>query len=152
MESVGDFLCAIFMTMFWIFRIVVTALSYLQIDFTFKSTNVTMEIILLFLTLVCIICVFKRITIGGLAYCISYCAYFGPSLYENMSAGITPENRNLVLIDFFAIVLASVVLLNIIVSKTRKVTNQHDTEWFYNGKKYDRQLDKRADKNNYRIY
>lgn len=152
MDSVGDFLCGIFMTMFWIFRIIVTALSYLQIEFMFTSTNVNLEIGLLFLTFVCIICVFKRITLGGLVYCIAYCAYFGPSLYENITAGITPENRILVLIDFFAIILACVVLLNIIMSKTRKVSNKHDTEWFYKGEQYDRQLDERADKNNYRIY
>lgn len=152
METVGDFLCGIFMTMFWIFRIIVTALAYLQIEFVFVPTNVNVEIVLLFLTLVCIICVFKRITLGGLVYCITYCAYFGPSLYKNITEGVTPENQKLIIIDFLAIVLACIVLLNIIMSKTRKVANKHDTEWFYKGKKYDRELDERADKNNYRIY
>ena len=152
MESVGDFLCGIFMTMFWIFRIIVTALAYLQIDFPFVSANVTTEIILLFLTFICIICVFKRVTIGGLLYCIAYGAYFGPSLYNNIITGVSSENMNVVLNDFFAIVLACVVLLNIIISKTRKVTHTHDTDWFYKGNKYDRELDERADKNHYKIY
>lgn len=152
MESIGDFLCVIFMTMFWIFRIIVTALSYLHIDFPFVSTNVNIEIILLFFTLICIICVFKRFVLGGLAYCVAYCAYFGPSLYTNISKGITQDNLNLVLIDFLAVVLACLVLLNIIMSKTRKIKHSQDTDWFYHGKKYDRQLDERADKNNYKIY
>lgn len=152
MESVGDFLCGIFMTMFWIFRIIVTALAYLQIDFTFASANVNTEILLLFLTLACIICVFKRITIGGLIYFVAYIAFFGPSLVQNLQMGTTSENLSLIMIDFLAVVLASVVLLNIIWSKTRKIKHKQDTDWFYNGKKYDRELDERADKNNYKIY
>ena len=152
MESVGDFLCGIFMTMYWIFRIVVTALSYLQVEFPIVSMNTTAEILLLFLTLVCIVCVFKRVTVGGLIYFIAYCAYFGPDLYTNIQAGITSDTMIYVLVDFIAIILAALVVLNIILSKARKETNKKDTEWFYGGKKYDRELDERADKNNYRIY
>ena len=59
MESVGDFLCGIFMTMYWIFRLIVTAISYLQIEFPFECINTNAEILLLFLTLICIIlCLF----------------------------------------------------------------------------------------------
>ena len=60
MESLGDFLCGIFMVMYWVFRILVTALTYLQIEFPFASLNVELEIALLFLTLVCIIWVIQR--------------------------------------------------------------------------------------------
>ncbi len=152
MESVGDFLCGILMTMFWIFRLVVTAVSYLQIDFPFASLNTNIEIALCFLTLVCIICVFKRVTLGGLVYCVAYCAYFGPDLFIKIQEGITDETMSLVIVDFLAIVLAATVLLNIIWSKTRVVSAKKDVEWFYQGKDYDRKLDERADKNQYRIY
>ena len=118
MESVGDFLCGIFMTMYWIFRLIVTAISYLQIEFPFECINTNAEILLLFLTLICII----SDTMGN------------------------------VMVDFIAIILAAAVVLNIIISKTRKVSNKKGTDWFYQGEKYDRELDERADKNNYRIY
>lgn len=152
MESVGDFLCGIFMTMYWIFRIIVTALSYLQIEFPFVSINTNAEILLLFLTLICIICVFKRVTIGGIIYFIAYCAFFGPDLYTRIQAGVTPDTISNIIVDFLAIALALMVLLNIILSKTKKVSNKKNTDWFYQGEKYDRELDERADKNNYRIY
>ncbi len=151
MESVGDFLCGIFMTMYWFFRIIVTALSYLQIEFPFVSTNTNAEILLLFLTLVCIVCVFKRITLGGIIYFIAYCAYFGPDLYKNVQAGVTDNIAN-VLVDSIAIILAVFVVLNIIISKATKTVNKKESDWFYDNKKYDRELDERADKNNYRIY
>lgn len=152
MESVGDFLCGICMTMFWLFRILVTALSYLQIDFPFASINTNMEIVLLFLTLVCIICVFKRATIGGIIYFITNCAYFGPDLFTRLQEGANTNSMGYLIVDFIAIVLAAFVVLNIIFSKTRKTTKKMDTDWFYGGEKYDRQLDERADKNNYRLY
>lgn len=152
MKSVGDFLCGIFMTMFWIFRLVVTALSYLQIEFPFVSVNTNAEILLLFLTLICIICVFKRVTIGGIIYLIANCAYYGPDLFKRIQEGITPDTMGNVIVDFIAIILAAAVILNIIISKTKKESNKKDTDWFYQGEKYDRELDERADKNNYRIY
>lgn len=152
METVGDFLCGILMTMFWIFRIVVTALSYLEIEFAIQSINVNVEIVLLFLTLICIICVFKRKVIGGLAYCIMNIAYFGPDLFTRMQIGIIPETAGLVMVDFVAIILAAMILLNIILSKTMHQTKKLNTDWFYGDKQYDRKLDERADKNNYRIY
>ena len=152
MKSIGDFLCGIFMTMYWIFRLLVTALSYLQIEFPFVSTNTNAEILLLFLTLICIVCVFKRVTIGGIIYFIAYCAYFGPDLYNKIQAGITQDTMSNIIVDFLAIILALAVLLNIILSKTIRITNKKDTDWFYEGEKYDRELDERADKNNYRIY
>lgn len=152
MSSLGDFLCGIFMTMFWMFRLIVTALSYLQIEFPFTSANTNTEILLLFLTLVCIICVFKRVILGGIIYFIAYGAYFGLDLYTIIQAGITQNSMANLLVDFVALVLALMVVLNIILSKTKKISNKKDTDWFYDGKKYDRELDERADKNNYRIY
>ena len=37
-------------------------------------------------------------------------------------------------------------------SKTKVASVKNDVDWFYKGKQYDRELDERADKNNYRIY
>jgi hypothetical protein len=152
MESVVDFLCGIFMTMFWLFRIVITALTYLGIEFTFASANVSLEIILLFVTLICIICVFKRNAIGSLAYFFMYIAYFGYDLYNQNSNGIGADNSINIMIDFVAIILASLILLNVILSKTMKISKKQKTEWFYENEKYSKETDSRDDKNNYRIY
>ena len=109
MESLGDFLCGIFMIMFWIFRIIVTALTYLQIEFPFASINMEIEIVLLFVTLVCIICVFKRVTLGGILYFITHWAYFGYDLYINIQAGTVQTNMYPVMAAFIGIILSAFV-------------------------------------------
>ena len=86
---------------------------------------------------------------GGI---IGYAAYFGPNLYKSIAEGNIQDNLSVVMVDFLAVVLAAVVLLNIMISKTKKVQHKHEVNWFYDDKKYERRLDERADKNNYRIY
>ena len=52
-------------------------------------------------------------------------------------------------ISALAIILAIVVLIDLLADKTKKPANK-DTEWFYANKDFDRQIDDRADKNNYK--
>ena len=47
------------------------------------------------------------------------------------------------------IILAFAVLVDLAVDKGRKPKDKK-TDWFYANEQYDRQLDDRADKNNYR--
>ena len=48
-------------------------------------------------------------------------------------------------------VLAIAVLLDLLVDKNRKLNpKDKKTDWFYKNEEYDRKLDDRADKNNYR--
>ena len=152
MESVFDFLCGILMTMFWIFRLVIAALVFLELELPITITYLYIEIIVLFVTLICIICVFKRKILGGLLYFLMYAGYFGFDLYNIVKENAVSTNILAVGMDFIAIVLAAIVVLNIILSKTMRISRKNNTEWFYGGKQYDRKLDERADKNNYRIY
>lgn len=150
MESVFDFLCGILMTMFWIFRIVVAALIFLEIELPITIPYLTVEIVILFITLICIICVFKRKIVGSFLYFFMYCGYFGFDLYNLYKEGLIKTSLPNVAFDFIAIILAAIIMLNIILSKTMKIAKKNNTDWFYGGKEYDRELDERADKNNYR--
>ena len=152
MESVFDFLCGILMTMYWLFRIVIAALVFLEIEIPISITYLNIEIIVLFVTLICIICVFKRKVLGSFLYFLMYGGYFGFDLYNIIKENAVSTSIPTVGMDFIAIILAAVVLLNIILSKTMRIARKNNTEWFYGGKQYDRKLDERADKNNYRIY
>ena len=51
-----------------------------------------------------------------------------------------------------AIFIAFLNSIDLVFFKHRKSVNKKKTEWFYKNKDYDRNLDERADKNNYRIY
>ena len=55
------------------------------------------------------------------------------------------------LFELFALELAIAALFDVLLDKNRKAhPTDKKTDWFYKGKQYDRQLDERADKNNYR--
>ena len=60
MRSMASYLLLIFMVMFWIFRIVVAFTTSIGVDIGFVPMNMNMEIILLFVAMVCIGLVGKR--------------------------------------------------------------------------------------------
>ena len=152
MESVFDFLCGIMMTLFWIFRLVIAALVYLKIDIPITIPYLTIEIVMSFVTLVCIVCVFKRKIFGSIFYFVMYVAYFGYDLFVIYKDRLIDAKIENVAFDFVAITLAVVIMLNVLLSKVVRINKKKNTEWFYEGEQYDRNLDERADKNNYRIY
>lgn len=156
MKSVGSYLLVFFMIMFWVFRIIVALTGTMGIDFAFQPLNLNIEIILLFVTLVCVILVVKRKLIGGIIYLIGYGMYFGVDLYNTVKllmSGATLEITQYasVLISFIGIVLPICVVFELLLDKNRK---EHPvdkkTDWFYKNEQFDRKLDDRADKNNYR--
>ena len=55
------------------------------------------------------------------------------------------------LFEFFGLVLAIAAIFDVLLDKSRKANPvDKNTDWFYKNKDYDRKLDERADKNNYR--
>ena len=61
MKNLSTWLLVMFMAMFWVFRIVVAVTYELGIDFGgITPLNTNLEIILLFLTLLCMVLVIKR--------------------------------------------------------------------------------------------
>ncbi len=155
MKNLSSYLLVMFMAMFWIFRIIISITSSFGIDIGIVPLNVTYEIVLLFVTLVCMILVIKRKIIGALLYVVSYGAYFGVDLYNiimgivNGQSGIT--NYASAFMSFLGVVLPVMVLLELLFDKNRKNHPvDKKTDWFYKNEQFDRQYDERADKNNYR--
>ena len=158
MKNFSTWLLACFMVMFWAFRAVVTLMAELHQDFGgIVPLNKTLEIILLFVVLVCIVLVVKRKMVGALIYLLSYGMYFGTDILKNVNTILEAEGQlpattfmNL-FVSFIGIILPVAILLDMLVDRNRK-NNPKDkkTDWFYKNEKFDRQLDERADKNNYR--
>ena len=153
MRTFANWMIAMFMIMYWGFRVVVAYQAANYADFFVKPINLTVEIILLFVTVVCIVLVFKRKLIGGIIYFLSYLAYFGTDLIQTVIPVFSGEAVELeamsAFTSFLGIILAFAVLLDLAVDKGRKPKDKK-TDWFYTNKDYDREYDDRADRNNYR--
>lgn len=83
--------------------------------------------------------------------------YFGVDLYE-IVVGILSGNSTLVdytraLASFIGVILPIAVFFNLLVDKNR-MSHPVDkkTDWFYKNEEFDRKLDSRADKNQYKNY
>ena len=155
MRSVSSYLLLMFMIMFWIFRIVVAFTNTMGIEFAFSPIDVNAEIILLFLVIPCVVLVGKRKLIGSILYLIIYGAYFGVDLYNIvlsvMDGGIVDVARAMA--AFIGVVLPIAVFFNLLIDKHR-TANPVDkkTDWFYKNEEFDRKIDERADRNQYRNY
>ena len=156
MKNFSTWLLVMFMVMFWAFRVLVAVMQEFGTTLGgIVPLNGQVEIILTFVVLFCMILVVKRKLVGGLIYFTAYGMYFGMDLYRNIDpitkGQITGDAVSGILFSFIAIVLAAAVLLDLLVDKGRKINPvDKKTDWFYKNKQFDRQLDERADKNNYR--
>lgn len=157
MKSLINWLVVMFMGMFWILRIVVAYMDATGKDFMVKPINSTTEIVLLFVTFVCILLVIKRKWIGTIIYSVTYLLYFGADLVNILKPVIfdfQPFNSNntmQVASSFFAIIIVIMLIMDTIVSVSKAPTTKK-VDWFYENKNLDRKMDDRSDKNNYRMY
>ena len=155
MRSFANYMIVIFMIMFWGFRLVTAVMAANGESFIVSPIDINIEIALLFITVVCIVLVIKRKMFGGVLYLVSYLAYFGVDLYNNairplLSGGsFSMANGLSTFVSLLAVILAVCVMIDLLSDKTKKPVDKK-TEWFYDSKETDRQLDERADKNNYR--
>lgn len=159
MKNFSTWLLVMFMVMFWVFRIIVAFTYEINMDFGgIVPINQTMEIILLFVVLLCIVLVVKRKIVGALIYLLAYGMYFGTTLIEGVKTlvDITSSATHVAsylntFIALIGIAIPVAVLFDLLLDKNRKANPKDGkTDWFYNNKEYDRNLDERADKNNYR--
>lgn len=157
MKNFSTWLLILFMGMFWVFRIIVALMSEISTDFPFTPLNQQMEIILLFVVLLCMILIVKRKVVGALIYLLAYGMYFGVDLLNNVNLIIKAEETIALntytntFISLIGMVIPIAVLFDLLLDKNRK-NNPRDkkTDWFYKNENFDRKMDERADKNNYR--
>ena len=159
MKNFSTILLVMFVAMFWVFRLIVAFMYEIGQDLGgIVPYNQQMEIILLFVVLVCMILIVKRKIIGALIYLAVYGIYFGTNLISSFGTMANP-GEGLVdvtiylngFISLVGIALPIAVLLDLLLDKNRKAhPKDKKTDWFYKNEAYDRKLDERADKNNYR--
>lgn len=157
MKKFSTYLLVMFMVVFWIIRIIITLASELGKDFMgVTPINEGFEIAILFATLLCLILVVKRKMLGSLLYLTLHAIYFGGDVTEKLN--IMAQNEPLtvaqstdLIFSMIGIILPLSVLIDLLLDKNRK-NNPKDkkTDWFYKNEQFDRKLDDRADKNNYR--
>ena len=156
MKNLSSWLITFFIIMFWGFRVIVAITGSMGTDFMVKPIDTNIEIILLFVVLLLIPFIFKRKILAAIIYLLAYGWYFGRGLLTNILAMVQGETMSaFVYLDMFvaliAITLPIVTLFDIFFDKARmKNPVNKDTDWFYKNEQYDRKLDERADKNNYR--
>ena len=158
MKSLTSWLTIMFMGLFWIFRIIVTLSAQMGGDLGgFIVINNPVEILMLFLSLLCFVLIAKRIIWGAIVYVIGYGWYFGSYLVGNFFPALfSGEKIDMVVLQnsvvgILGIVLGLVAILNIAYERTKtKHFSDNKTDWYFDNDKYDRKMDERADKNQYR--
>lgn len=154
MKNLTTYLFVMLMAMFWIFRIIVAFCYNLGVDFITQPIDLNFEIVLLFLTFIAMILVVKRSMLGGLIYLAGHGLYYGYYIFTLLTENQTMSAQNYIDLIFAAmgIILPLLIVFDTLLDKNRKAhPTDKKTDWFYKNKDYDREMDERADKNQYRI-
>lgn len=157
MKKFSTYLLVMFMIIFWILRIIITISAQMGNSFMgVTPMNETMEILILFATVICIGLVIKRNLIGSLLYIVVHAVYYGADVTNKLSILANNEQLTLsqnteLMFSTIGIILPLIVLIDLLLDKNRKLNpSDKKTDWFYQNEQFDRKLDDRADKNNYR--
>ncbi|MGN1270117.1 MAG: hypothetical protein ACI4UU_04540 [Clostridia bacterium] len=152
MKSLSSILIAIFAFMFWAFRLITTILYSLGVEFVAAPIDITKEVALLFITFICICYIAKRKLLPVTIYLIIHLLYYGFYLYQNLTAETLTLNNYMDL--FFAVIGIAIPIaafFDVLLDRNRKAHPvDKQTDWFYKNKDYDRKMDERADRNQYR--
>jgi len=145
-----------FAGVFWLFRVIVTLMYSTEAGFPIVPMDMTFEIVLLFVTFVCVILVAKRNMIGAIIYLIAQCSYFGVDAYKTietiMNGQAQSANYLTLFISLIAVVIPVLAVMDIGLSTGKKGSGKNrKTDWFYGTTDYDRNMDDRADKNQYKF-
>ena len=155
MKNFSTWMLVMVMVMFWVFRVIVAVMPEFGTTLGgIAPLNQNLEIILSFVVLVCIVLIVRRKLIGALIYLLAYGMYFGVDVINNIQTvlnGASMEAALNVFISIIGIILPIAVLADLLLDKGRKANpKDKKTDWFYNNEQFDRKLDERSDKNNYR--
>ncbi len=152
MKSLSSWLIAMLAFMFWGFRVVTTVLYSMGTEFVAEPMDMTMEIILLFITFVCICFITRRKLLPAIIYLVAHALYYGVYLYQNVINGAGTLNSYMSLfIALIGIAIPLFAFFDVLLDKNRTAHPiDKQTDWFYKNKEYDRKMDERADRNQYR--
>ena len=156
MKNLRSWLLIMFVLMFWGFRVVVAITASMEKTFMAAPVDLTAEIVLLFVVLACVPFIFKRKLLGAIVYLASYGWYFGRGAIEAIQKLIAGETLSIesysdMVFTLIGVILPIVVMFDLLIDRHRMNNPVNkETDWFYTNEQYDRQLDERADKNNYR--
>ena len=153
--SMFSMLISLFAVIFWALRVAVAFSASMGIEFMLEPLNLPVEIILTFVTFVCIILIFKRSLIGAIVYLISNLGYYGVYLYNIIvkTEEIVALDYLNIIISIMGILLPLIIFIDVGMSQSNKKTSNKTkkTDWYYQNDKYDRQYDDRADRNQYKF-
>ena len=150
MKKFSTWLIVMFMVMFFVFRVVVAFTDSLNIDIGIEPLDANAEVVLLFISLISIVLIAKRKMLGCVIYLLTYGVYFGIDVYNSVISGSSIAYGN-VFFSLIGIILPIVAIFDLLFDKAAKAYPKDDkTDWFYKNKEYDRDIDERVDKNNYR--
>ena len=156
MTTLFSYLLTFLAILFWFFRVIATLLYQLDMDFFSVPLNSTLEIIVLFTSLPCILLVIKRNIVGAAAYLGIYATYFGTALYEaflaTQATGLTLVNSSNMLFIVVGVLIPLLTFFDILFNKHRTLGKGNAKgDWFYKNENFDRDFDESADRNQYRI-
>ena len=111
------------------------------------------QMIFAFVSLFCIILVFRRSIIGGILYAVSTIGFYGWMMTGNLGGALDIGVIISMGTNAFYIILSLLVLIELLYAKARQKEAGSDkkTDWYYNEESYDRKFDERADKNQYKF-
>lgn len=155
MKKMSSWLLTIFIIMFWVFRVIVAFTYSMAIDFPIKPMDFNVEMVLLFVNFFAILLIVGRKLLGGIIYVISNIYYFGLYALSFVSTTSPVMDINAVINIFIAgvaLVLSIGISLDLALNQDRhEGKDDKNTHWFYKNEKFDRKLDERADKNQYKL-
>ena len=157
MKSVFSYMIVMMAAMYWGFRVVVSLLYSMGVEFFCQPVNEGLEIFILFLTIPSIIFVIRRNIIAATLYLGMYASYFGTIVYNSLIVGATEGNvfaltdNASIVASIVGIIIPVLVFLDIVIQKSGFQPTEKNTDWYYENEKYDRKFDERADRNQYKI-
>ena len=156
MTSVFSFLIVMLAVIFWGIRVAVAICYTVGTNIGIEPINLNIEIVLLFITLICFIFIFKRNIFGALVYFLCNGMYFGTDLYNRIVFILSGQALNIqllpIILSFFGILIPFLIVMDIFLNR-EGVGKDHDerTDWFFDNQDFDRKHDERADENQYRF-
>ena len=151
MKSLSSYLITFFIYIFWVIRVGLALMISVDAEVPIIVSNLTYEIILLFITLPLILLITKRKPLGAVLYCMVYLLYFGNEIFKCIALS-TMEAYATMFLGALGILLSFFALIDVNLNRYRTNTSKSKkTDWFYDNKQFDREIDERADRNKYRL-